>query len=689
MKLRPLVILLMLLLWLPAGGVGGYSRPVKVLQPDGGLLVLRIYGDESFSYKTTLDGSIVAQGEDGFYYYADYNSGKLNISSRRVSSEGEEGYAKTIPTMVFQSLASSKNRQLSRFGQFPVLTRAVTSFSTLVIPVQFADEKFITPSPRNRIFNLFNQVNYSADGATGSVRDYFRDNTGITGNLTFDIVEPVTLSECVAYYGANTSEMTDARIRHMVVEACMAADHQGVDFSKYDYDSDGVVDNVFIIYAGHNEAEGGGDAAIWPQSWNVADMKLYIDGKRILNFSCCSELSGAYGLNFTGIGTICHEYCHYFGLKDMYDINSDTEGLSNGLFGTLSIMDKGCYNNEGKTPPYFNIVEREMLGLAGKSFIMNEGTILLPPVRDASEAKVLRTSYNDELFFLEYRDGNGWDKYAGGVGLVIYHVDRTDNDAGSMSARMRWKTNTVNGCASHPCARAVTPPSLASPVVGDAFFPGTGGINDIHSSETFALLDWSGRGVGFGLSDIRGEADKLAVDIIDDNSWDLPSVTSYSVITRQTSATLSWEASGSRDGEWYLIWKKSTAVSADTLVTKSLEYDFNFLTPDCEYMCEIYYLYHDVKSKSYSFSFHTAKMLSSFPLIGGIKKEYEAGETIPLYVFNLVEDYQYIRWYLGSDIIEGDKLIVQVGGKYELSAEITYPDFSVERLSKTIIIKEK
>lgn len=40
----------------------------------------------------------------------------------------------------------------------------------------------------------------------------------------------------------------------MVAEACLWAHEQGFDFSKYDWDGDGEVDQVFVLYAGHGEA---------------------------------------------------------------------------------------------------------------------------------------------------------------------------------------------------------------------------------------------------------------------------------------------------------------------------------------------------------------------------------------------------------------------------------------------------
>lgn len=40
----------------------------------------------------------------------------------------------------------------------------------------------------------------------------------------------------------------------MVAEACLWAHEHGINFSKYDWNGDGEVDQVFVLYAGHGEA---------------------------------------------------------------------------------------------------------------------------------------------------------------------------------------------------------------------------------------------------------------------------------------------------------------------------------------------------------------------------------------------------------------------------------------------------
>jgi M6 family metalloprotease-like protein len=86
----------------------------------------------------------------------------------------------------------------------------------------------------------------------------------------------------------------------MIVDACSAADAAGLDFTQYDTDNDGYVDNVFVYYAGFNEAESSDANTIWPDRWSVSEAGISsgitYDGKKIEDYSCTSELKGSSGI---------------------------------------------------------------------------------------------------------------------------------------------------------------------------------------------------------------------------------------------------------------------------------------------------------------------------------------------------------------------------------------------------------
>ena len=67
-----------------------------------------------------------------------------------------------------------------------------------------------------------------------------------------------------SYYGGNNSNDEDKAPEEMIIHAVELLDDE-VDFSQYDTDDDGFVDNVYVFYAGRGEADGGGTNSVWPR----------------------------------------------------------------------------------------------------------------------------------------------------------------------------------------------------------------------------------------------------------------------------------------------------------------------------------------------------------------------------------------------------------------------------------------
>ena len=74
---KSLAAFLFVLFWgWELSAVPSYPRPIRVEQPDGTTMTVRLYGDERFNYVTTVDGyNLVA--ENGVLYYAQVQGTKL------------------------------------------------------------------------------------------------------------------------------------------------------------------------------------------------------------------------------------------------------------------------------------------------------------------------------------------------------------------------------------------------------------------------------------------------------------------------------------------------------------------------------------------------------------------------------------------------------------------------------------
>ena len=214
---------------------------------------------------------------------------------------------------------------------------------------------FTVPNPRQTFSDMLNKEGFDYDGATGSVHDYFIDGSGGKFNLTFDVYGPVVLSKDISFYGQSV-QGEDLNAWNMAIEACTQLDDE-IDFSIYDRDKDGAVDNIYIFYAGQGEATGGPAYTVWQHAAEIEAItgKQYVfDGVRVNRYACSNELrpivnpaTGASEMHLEGIGTVCHEFTHVLGFPDLYD----TSGSGYLTPGNWTIMDVGSHNNHAHAPP--------------------------------------------------------------------------------------------------------------------------------------------------------------------------------------------------------------------------------------------------------------------------------------------------------------------------------------------------
>lgn len=429
---------------------------IKVKQADGTEVEVKICGDEWFNWRTTTDGYPVAE-KSGFVYYAQYNSrGEVAISDQKVMLKGRKmtppsGYVRQDVSQIAPAVAAERQamRSISSFSDaqrvnFPCQGK----IRSAIILVEYADLEFVTPNPNEAFHNQLNEKDYSVAGATGSAKDYFAATSGGQFDGQFDVYGPYKLSKNRSYYGGNDYSGSDKCPDLMVKEAAELAHADGMDFSLYDYNEDGFVDNIFVYYAGHNEAEGGSSESVWPHKWSVSSRPRF-DGKVLYEYACTSELRGASGSTIAGIGTFCHEFSHVFGLADHYDTDYYTNGYSYGL-GDYDIMSSGSYNNDGNTPPLHNALELDMIGWATPTVIDQDQSITLQPIQNLETYKIL-TEVDGEYFLLENRNTKSivWDKYIPSSGLIISHIDR------SKKYMSYWGANAPNKNPNHECFKFV------------------------------------------------------------------------------------------------------------------------------------------------------------------------------------------------------------------------------------------
>jgi len=534
--LLSLVAILFQVAIIPVHAVKAYPFPITITQPDGSQLTIHLRGDEFHHFQTSTDGYVLKENAQGFLTYATVNStGELVESSIIARNENKRSasdlqYLKTIDqAAVQQSIikVAQKSKMLLTGADKPRKAYPlIGSPKALVILVNFTDKTFSVSSPQTSFQNLVSQSGYSANGGTGSAKDYFMSSTYGKFAPDFVVTGPVTLPQNMAYYGGNDSGGSDKNPAQMVLDACAALAKTGFDFTPYDTDNDGVIDNVFIYYAGYNEAEGGPANTIWPHRWSIADAGLTsgkYSGKTVNDYSCTSELKGTLGTNMCGVGTFCHEFGHVLGLPDYYNTSGSTTYIT--TLETWDIMDYGPYLNNGCTPPTYSAWDRFFLGFLTPTQISTPADITLqpiyqgttPPASTDGQAYLIAANTSNlngaapspaEFFVVEYRKHTGWDTYLGqvvdasgnlttipGDGMCIWHIDYLQS---------AWDANTPNNASSSSQTASSHMRVYLQPLSGQTTTPGT-----TFSTGSFTPTTWSGTSLNKPITNIAMTANSL------------------------------------------------------------------------------------------------------------------------------------------------------------------------------------
>ncbi len=357
----------------------------------------------------------------------------------------------------------------------------------IVILMQFNDVAFDSSIPSQfgytgtlELFqHLINERNFKQAPFRGSVRDYFIEQSDGKFEIEFDVVGPYTSNYNRAYYGGNTTSErgTDTANRRVLIqEAVNKAIAAGVNFSQYDWDDDGDVEEVFVLFAGQGENDGGPAECIWPHMSTVigiaGGIKQNINGKTVTikTYACSNELSTNryYDENnvvrndhtqLSGIGTFCHEFSHCLGYPDLYDIKYQYQGNQMGLW---DLMCSGSYNGAwngghddwsdlrgGYCPAGYTSFERWWAGwMEPKELDAPEKVTNLKPLGgtasggpfDHGEAYVVympgsEKKIEGQYYLLENRQRANWDYALPWYGLLITYV-HFDADL--------WENNHLN-----------------------------------------------------------------------------------------------------------------------------------------------------------------------------------------------------------------------------------------------------
>lgn len=469
-----------------------------VTQPDGTTLQVCKVGDEYKHYLLTEDGKVLTLAADGTYCYASLG---VNGILKSTGVKAVDAHMRSaLPADALDITDKRLEEAATAVRRAPQKGMGLNSTSfprkgspkALVILVQYQNVKFTVENPYEYFYALLNQEGYSDYGATGSCRDYFRDNSMGQFSPEFDVYGPVTLSKRRSYYGGNDMNGNDKNPGMMVVEAVKELDPD-VDFSQYDTDGDGYVDNVYIFYAGTGEGTSNESDAVWSHSDDLSlrGLMFEVDGVKINHYACSNEWESGQPV---GIGVFTHEFGHVLGLPDLYHTQLSTTEYTPNVY---SVMDYGLYNNLGRTPTGYSIYERNAMGWMDLEVIDSPANCRLDDIKESNHGYIIPTERENEFFLFENRQQTGWDTYIPGHGMLVWHIDFD---------KTVFSNNRVNNDASHLYVDIEEAAGYNSifdkDILASYTFPGTGKITSFTDDTRPSMRSWSGQGQNLPITGI-------------------------------------------------------------------------------------------------------------------------------------------------------------------------------------------
>ncbi len=309
-------------------------------------------------------------------------------------------------------------------------TKEITGNITIAVLLIYFQGGSYSKTPAYYQNLLFNHSNPK------SVASYYFENSYGVLNITGEILGNrwYRSANTEQHWGTDTQTVFPYvddyydRIYNLAAEAVQLAD-SNIDFTRFDTDSDDVIDHLLIIHAGNaQESATGVSTDIWSHRWSIQTTCL-ADGVIAKDYTMCAETSP--------LGTFVHELGHDIGnLPDLYDTDYSSDGI-----GEWGVMGAGAWNynttpgsveNPGDTPAHFCAWSKIKLGWVIPTIATEHATNLsLPAIETSSRNSVMKLFISNittsvtlkEYFLVCYRQQSGFDSFIPGSGILIWHID--------------------------------------------------------------------------------------------------------------------------------------------------------------------------------------------------------------------------------------------------------------------------
>jgi M6 family metalloprotease-like protein len=284
----------------------------------------------------------------------------------------------------------------------------------LVVPVDFPNNRFAnTATVQSNIEKAFNGAPTSS---FQSLNSFYKTSSFNKLNLQGDVLDIFTTTFNDSYYENLTS--TDPNT--VIINEIMNFYNGTIDFSDYDYNADGNLDGIYMIY---NHPAGDWASFWWAYLW------AYQGNSSFDGVSPTAYIWMPYEFVATNNGevdalTFIHETGHMLGLEDFYDYEEDDGSGNEFGLGGADMMD----SNAGDHNPWSKMI----LGWIDPLVVDTSMQVDLSPYISSGQALLITEDWNgtlfDEYIIAMYFTPTGFytgDDYFfdGQSGMVLYHVD--------------------------------------------------------------------------------------------------------------------------------------------------------------------------------------------------------------------------------------------------------------------------
>lgn len=443
---KSLILFLFLMVTISLQAAYVSNVPQTLVQPNGDTLHCFASGDEFYHYLHDANGyTIVQDPATGYFVYGKRENGKV------VPTEFVAGKVDPAEVGLAPNARISKGEWQRRHDAMmqPVEAHRAErvrdentnhgNFNNLVIFIHLAgDEPF--QQSYSQVNRMFNDSSTTTNGYYNSMYNYFKINTynqlfvrsylvpQSADNVIVayediyprDYYMPWSESNPMGYNDDNEEDNRTTREMQLLARAIDYANENNMFPSdvNFDYNSDGLVDNVCFIVSG--DVAGWSDL-LWPHRWSLWGEEVYIGNLRVWDFNFELSDNDWYFSN----STLCHEMSHSLGAPDLYHYDDDNGYTPVGGWDLMA-QNASVPQNWGAYMKY-----RYGNWIPEIPTIVNSGRYTLRPVSWSSPEQVcyrINSEDPDEFFVIEFRrSSRPFESHIPNGGAVIYRINPNFN----------------------------------------------------------------------------------------------------------------------------------------------------------------------------------------------------------------------------------------------------------------------